>query len=222
MMQKKMTKQETLQIGLSQEDKEISEGKTGNIYRENITVEEIAECELSWFKGEIALVEDLKTFYEVFPKLLGADLLGFDTETRPTFKKGGRNNVSLIQLSTSEFAGLFRINKIGIPAEMIKLLSDPSVKKVGVAVHDDIKFLKVVKKFNPEGFIDLQSFVKDFGIESSGLKKLAAIVLGVRISKRQQVTDWEAEQLTEAQQIYAATDAWVCHQIYEKLEDGRR
>ena len=167
-------------------------------------------------------MEDLKTFYEVFPKLLGADLLGFDTETRPTFKKGGRNNVSLIQLSTSEFAGLFRINKIGIPAEMIKLLSDPSVKKVGVAVHDDIKFLKVVKKFNPEGFIDLQSFVKDFGIESSGLKKLAAIVLGVRISKRQQVTDWEAEQLTEAQQIYAATDAWVCHQIYEKLEDGRR
>ncbi len=189
-----------------------------NSYRENITVEEIAECELSWFKGEIAVVEDLETFYQVFPKLLGTGLLGFDTETRPTFKKGGRNTVSLIQLSTAHFAGLFRINKIGIPDELIRLLSNPRVIKAGVAVHDDIKFLKSVKKFNPEGFVDLQGYVKDFGIESSGLKKLAAIVLGIRISKRQQVTDWEANTLSEAQVIYAATDAWVCHQIYQKLE----
>ena len=192
-----------------------------NIYRENITVEEIAEYELSWFKGEIVVVEDIKTFYNVFPKLLGTGLLGFDTETRPTFKKGGRNTVSLIQLSTANFAGLFRINKIGIPDELVGLLSDPGVIKAGVAVHDDIKFLKGVKKFTPEGFVDLQTYVKDFGIESSGLKKLAAIVLDIRISKRQQVTDWEADKLSEAQVIYAATDAWVCHQIYEKLEDGR-
>lgn len=215
-------KQETLQIGLSQEDKGKSEEIMSNIYRENISMEEIAECELSWFKGEIALVEDLDTFYKVLPKLLGSDLLGFDTETRPTFKKGGRNTVSLIQLSTADFAALIRINKIGIPNELIKLLSNLSVTKVGVAIHDDLKFLKVVKKFSPEGFIDLQSFVKDYGIESSGLKKLAAIVLGIRISKRQQVTDWEADKLTEAQIIYAATDAWVCHQIYEKLEEGSR
>ena len=193
-----------------------------NIYRENITVEEIAEYELSWFKGEIVVVEDIKTFHEVLPKLLGSRLLGFDTETRPTFKKGGRNTVSLIQLSTAHFAGLFRINKIGIPDELIRLLSDPGVIKAGVAIHDDLRFLKGVKKFTPEGFIDLQSFVKDFGIESSGLKKLAAIVLDIRISKRQQVTDWEADKLSEAQEIYAATDAWVCHQIYEKLEAGNR
>jgi ribonuclease D len=89
-----------------------------------------------------------------------------------------------------------------------------------VAVHDDIRFLKGVKRFSPGGFIDLQGFVKDFGIQSSGLKKLAAIILGFRISKRQQVTDWEAEQLSEAQQIYAATDAWVCHQIYRTLVNG--
>jgi ribonuclease D len=100
------------------------------------------------------------------------------------------------------------------------MVSDPLVIKAGVAVHDDIRFLKGVRKFNPEGFIDLQNFVKDFGIQSSGLKKLAAIVLGFRISKRQQVTDWEAEQLTEAQQVYAATDAWVCHQIFKKLTNG--
>jgi Ribonuclease D len=191
-----------------------------NIYKENITVEELAEHELSWFKGEIVLVDNLKTFYEVFPRLLGSDLLGFDTETRPTFKKGKRNTVSLIQLSTEFLACLIRINKIGIPDELASLLSDPSVIKAGVAVHDDIKFLKNVKKFNPEGFVDLQNVVKDFGIQSSGLKKLSAIVLGFRISKRQQVTDWEAEKLSEAQMVYAATDAWVCYQIYRKLRNG--
>jgi ribonuclease D len=191
-----------------------------NKYQENISVEELSECELSWFKGEIVLVDELKTFYEVFPRLLGEDLLGFDTETRPTFKKGRKNKVSLIQLSTGTLACLFRINKLGLPDELIDLLSDPGVIKAGVAVHDDIRFLKSVKKFEPSGFVDLQSFVKDFGIQSSGLKKLAAIVLGFRISKRQQVTDWEAVQLTEAQEIYAATDAWVCHQIYRKLTNG--
>jgi ribonuclease D len=191
------------------------------MYKENITVEELAKHELSWFKGEIVLVENLKKFYEVFPRLLGSDLLGFDTETRPTFKKGRKNSVSLIQLSTGDLACLFRINKIGIPDELAHLLSDPSVIKAGVAVHDDIKFLKGVRKFSPDGFVDLQTFVKDFGIQSSGLKKLAAIILGFRISKRQQVTDWEAKQLTEAQLIYAATDAWVCHQIYKKLKNGR-
>ncbi len=190
-----------------------------NRYKEAITVEEIAEYELSWFKDEIIVVDNLKTFYEVLPRLLGIGLLGFDTETKPTFKKGRKNLVALIQLSTDNLACLFRINKIGFPEELIKLLSDPSVIKAGVAVHDDIRFLKGVKKFSPEGFVDLQSFVKDFGIQSSGLKKLAAIVLGFRISKRQQVTDWEAEELTEAQQIYAATDAWVCQQVYSKLTD---
>jgi ribonuclease D len=190
------------------------------MYKENITAEELAEHELSWFKGEIVLVDNLKTFFKVFPRLQKSDLLGFDTETRPTFKKGKKNSVSLIQLSTEDLACLFRINKIGIPNELVDLLSDPAIIKAGVAVHDDVRFLKVVRKFTPEGFIDLQTLVKDFGIQSSGLKKLAAIVLGFRISKRQQVTDWEAEQLSEAQQIYAATDAWVCYQIYRKLING--
>lgn len=190
------------------------------MYKENLTVEELAEHEVSWFKGEIVLVDNMKTFYAVIPRLAGSDLLGFDTETRPTFKKGKKNAVSLIQLSTADLACLFRINKIGIPDELIDLLSDPSIIKAGVAVHDDIRFLSGVRKFKPEGFIDLQTLVKDFGIQSSGLKKLSAIVLGFRISKRQQVTDWEADKLTEAQEIYAATDAWVCHQIYEKLKNG--
>lgn len=192
-----------------------------NIYSENITAEDLAACELSWFKGEIVLVEDYHTFRKVMPRLAGAGLLGFDTETRPSFIKGKKNKVSLIQLSTGNLACLFRINKIGIPEELIDLLANPLVIKAGVAVHDDIRFLRGVKKFNPEGFVDLQKVVKEYGIVSSGLKKLAAIILGFRISKRQQVTDWEADQLTEAQQVYAATDAWVCHEIYRKLKNGQ-
>ncbi len=191
-----------------------------NIYQENITAEDLLACELSWFKGEIILVDNLKKFYEVIPRLAGSGLLGFDTETKPNFTKGKKNSVSLIQLSTGNLACLFRINKIGFPDELMKLLSDPLITKAGVAVHDDIKFLRSVRKFSPGGFLDLQGFVKSYGIVSSGLKKLAAIVLGIRISKRQQVTDWEADQLTEAQMIYAATDAWVCHEIYKRLTNG--
>jgi len=191
-------------------------------FRENITLEEIAECELEWFRGEIILVDDIKTFYEVFPRLLGHDLLGFDTETKPIFKKGRKNSVSLVQLSTENLACLFRINKMGFPEELAKLLADPKVIKTGVAVHDDIRALQFIRRFTPHSFVDLQNTVKDFGIQCSGLKKLAAIILGIRISKKQQVTDWEAESLTEAQQVYAATDAWVCHQIYRNLRNGSR
>ena len=193
---------------------------TTNKYKENITHEELADFELSWFKGEIVVVDDLKIFYKVFPRLLGFDVLGFDTETKPTFKKGRKNTVSLIQISTDKLVCLFRINIIGLPDELISLLADTSVIKAGVAIHDDIRFLKKVKNFTPGGFIDLQNFVKDYGIQNSGLKKLAGIVLGFRISKKQQVTNWEADQLTEAQMIYAATDAWVCQEIYRKLVNG--
>jgi len=188
-----------------------------NKFQETITVEELQDYDLSWFKGEIVIVDNLQTFNKVLPRLNKQRVLGFDTESRPSFRKGHKNKVSLIQLATSDFACLFRINKIGIPEELVNILADPKIIKAGVAVHDDIRFLKKVRKFNPEGFVDLQRFVKDFGIQSSGLKKLTAIVLGFRISKRQQVTDWEASQLTEAQQVYAATDAWVCREIYVKL-----
>lgn len=197
--------------------KRNSEKMTNSSYPATISPEEIEKYDLSWFKGEIIVIEDLDTFRKVFPRLLNSAVLGFDTETRPSFRKGRKNRVSLIQLANSELACLFRINKMGFPSELSDLLANPEIIKAGVAVHDDIRFLKSVNGFTPSGFIDLQKFVKDFGIENSGLKKLAAIVLGFKISKRQQVSDWEADQLSEAQVIYAATDAWVCHQIYDKL-----
>jgi ribonuclease D len=209
------------QTGSYPEDKKNLILKMSNTYKENISVEEIKQLDLSWFTGEIVLVDNMEKFHEVIPRLRGARLLGFDTETKPSFKKGKNNKVSLIQLSDHNLACLFRINKIGIPGELIALLTDPRIIKAGVAIHDDIKVLSGIKKFTPRGFIDLQTFVKSYGIESSGLKKLTAIILGFRISKRQQVTDWEAARLSEAQQIYAATDAWVCYEIYNKLTDSR-
>jgi len=186
-------------------------------FQETITVEEIQDYELSWFKGKIVVVDNAETFEKVMPELKREKTLGFDTETKPCFRKGHKNKVSLIQLSTGTLACLFRINRIGIPHELAALLADPKIIKAGVAIHDDIKILGKIRKFTPAGFVDLQKFVKDFGIQNSGLKKLTAIVLGFRISKRQQVTDWEAEELSEPQQIYAATDAWVCREIYKKL-----
>lgn len=186
-------------------------------YPENISNEEIKAYDLSWFGGEIVVVDNFKTFNEVIPRLLKSKVLGFDTESKPSFKKGRKNKVSLIQLANNEVACLFRINKIGIPDELVAILSDPLLIKIGVAIHDDIRFLSGIRKFTPDGFIDLQGFVKDYGIQSSGLKKLTAIILGFRISKHQQTTDWEATHLTDAQKIYAATDAWVCHEIYNKL-----
>lgn len=189
-------------------------------YPETITAEDLERYKVSWFKGNIIVVEDHDTFRKYFRMIKDSPVLGFDTETKPTFRKGKKNSVSLIQLANEDLAFLVRINKIGIPPELADLLSNQGIIKAGVAIHDDIRFLKSVKKFNPSGFIDLQKMVKEYGISSSGLKKLSAIILGFKISKKQQITDWEAEELSEAQIIYAATDAWVCHQIYNRLISG--
>ncbi len=194
-----------------------SEKMVNNKYLEHITGEQLREYEISWFEGEIVVVDNMESFREHFPRLLNSDVFGFDTETRPSFRKGRKNSVSLIQLATGDLACLFRINKIGIPEALVNLLANQNIIKAGVAIHDDIRFLKHIRKFSYSGFVDLQKMVKEFGIQSSGLSKLSALILGFRISKRQQVTNWEAEQLTGAQINYAATDAWVCHQIYRKL-----
>jgi ribonuclease D len=194
-----------------------SEKISNSNYQGNITAEEISVLGLINFEGEIVVVDDFKTFNMIIPRLINSTVLGFDTETRPSFRKGKKNKVSLLQLANNNLACLFRINKIGLPDRLLDLLSAPHILKIGVAIHDDLKLLTSIRKFIPRGFIDLQHLVKEYGIESSGLKKLAAIVLGFRISKRQQVTDWEAVNLSEAQQLYAATDAWVCQRIYNKL-----
>jgi len=186
-------------------------------FKENIDREELAHYPQSAFNGDIILVDDYSKLKSSLRTLKAAELLGFDTETKPSFKKGRTNKVALLQLSDKKRAYLFRINNMGLPDEIAEILADSSVIKAGVAIHDDIKALRAVNKFTAGGFIELQDYVKDYGIESSGLRKLSAIILGFKISKRQQVSNWEAAQLTEAQLHYAATDAWVCYEIYKKL-----
>lgn len=186
-------------------------------FKSKLSKEEIAVLPREKFSGEIFYIDSLGTFNDILPQLYKEDVFGFDTETKPAFKKGEKNEVSLLQLSTAEQAYLFRLKNIGLPNELTSLLSDSKILKVGVAIHDDIIGLKRLRSFDPEGFIELQTFVNKFNIEDCGLKKLTANILGFQISKRQQTSNWESEILSRAQIEYAATDAWACYEIYSKL-----
>ena len=185
--------------------------------KKSISNDELAELPLSSFEGVIHVVEQPEDMGPALEYLSRQSILGFDTETRPAFKKGQIYPVSLLQLSTSEQAFLFRINKIGLPVGLIKILASPKILKSGVAIRDDIKILQRIVPFKPAGFIELQDLVKNYGIESFSLKKLSAIVLGFKISKSARLTNWDAHELTEQQLIYSATDAWVSCEIYKQL-----
>ncbi len=187
------------------------------MFRESITKEELAELPLVQFEGTISVVEDKYQVKEIADYLAKQKVIGFDTETRPSFKKGNVNKVALLQLSTNERAFLFRLNKIGLPNDLTRILQSKEIVKAGVAIRDDIKVLQNLNYFSPNGFIELQDQVQEFGIQNFSLKKLTGIVLGCRISKAQQLSNWEADLLTEAQQIYAATDAWAALKIYQNL-----
>jgi ribonuclease D len=188
-----------------------------NSFEQAISNEELRALPLSSFSGEIIVVDDPATVPAAIKILKRYSLLGFDTETKPAFKKGVVNEVALLQLAAEDRAFIFRLNKIGLPPSLASLMANPRIVKVGAAIRDDIRLLQRLARFLPEGFIELQDLVKEYHISDSGLRKMAAIVLGIQISKSQQVSNWEREVLTEAQLIYAATDAWVCHEIYRNL-----
>ena len=166
------------------------------MYRISISPEEIEQLSPAAFPGRI-----------------------FDTESRPCFSPNQPHyGVSLLQLSGKERAFLFRIKMMGdIPKALRKILSDEKILKVGAAVNDDVRGLEKHHDFTPKSFVDLQKIVWEYGIKDKSVKKMAAIILGIRISKTQQLSNWEAEKLSEAQQSYAATDAWVCREMYLKL-----
>ncbi|GAP71771.1 3'-5' exonuclease domain protein [Candidatus Symbiothrix dinenymphae] len=145
-------------------------------------------------------------------------LLGFDTETRPVFQKGRTSNgTSLVQVASDDVCVLFRLNRMPFPPALERLLSDPGILKIGLSLRDDYHSLNRRHKFTPQGFIDLQQLVTNYGIEEMSLQKIYAILFHKRITKGQRTSNWEAERLTEAQQKYAALDAWACLKIYKKL-----
>lgn len=185
--------------------------------QKTISKEAISELPLQHFEGDVVVVEDENKVEELVHELEQNSVIGFDTETKPSFQKGKMNKVSLLQFSTSKQAYLFRINKTGLHPALIRLMENPEIEKVGVGIRDDIKGLQRLAKLKHAGFIELQDYVKEVGIEDTSLRKLAGLVLSIRVSKRQRLSNWEAPHLSNSQVIYAATDAWVAIELFNKL-----
>ncbi len=188
-------------------------------YSPKVTVEEIESLEQATFSGEITVISDSgKQFEEAIDYLNTQKIIGFDTETKPCFiPKVPRNKMAVLQLAGDEKAFLFRLQQVGVPQELANLLANSKIIKVGAAVHDDIKGLQSYRKFEPNSFVDMQKLAPQYGIEEKSVRKMAAIIIKKRVSKSQQLSNWESSQLSEAQQRYAAVDAWVCKEMYERL-----
>ncbi len=169
------------------------------------------------FDGRIFVINTEAEAEKAVAYLLGQDILGVDTETRPSFKKGQRHNVALLQVSTHDTCFLFRLNLIGMPPAIIHLLEDINVPKIGLSLHDDILSLHKRADFTPGNFIDLQQHVGELGVKDLSLQKLYANFFHQKISKTVRLSNWETDVLSDSQKTYAATDAWACIKIYEEL-----
>lgn len=191
-------------------------------YPESISSEELTQLDTVDFTGPIIVVSEVdEDFVEAMDYLKEQTVIGFDTETKPCFSSGSpRHHVALLQLSGADKAYIFRVNQLGMPAPLAALLSDPGILKVGAAVKEDVRGLMYYRKFTPRGFVDLQTMVAEYGIMDKSVRKMAAIILGKKVSKTQQLSNWEAPQLSGAQLKYAAIDAWVCREMYLKLKSG--
>ena len=187
------------------------------VFQPTITNEQTAELSSVRFSGRIVVVDREEQVEMVCRDLAAQHIIGFDTETRPSFKAGITNKVALLQLATHERCYLIRLCRMKLHNSLLKILSNPNIIKIGADVAGDLRSLHTLRHFNERGFIDLQHMASYWGIEEKSLRKLSAIVLGERVSKAQRLSNWEATTLTPQQQMYAATDAWVCISIYEKL-----
>ena len=188
------------------------------LYQSKIEKSDISTLPPCDITGEIIVIDRSEDVATAIEDLKQCPLIGFDTETRPSFRRGESNTISLLQLATEKRAYLFRLKKIG-PNQLLKdLLESNDYLKVGLSVHDDFHSLNRWMPCRPNNFIELQRYVKAFGIEEMSLQKIYAIVFHKRISKRRQLSNWEAEELTPAQQQYAAIDAWACRNIYYELQ----
>jgi len=186
-------------------------------HRLTISNEEINALPLGAFEGKVIVVSEEKKVAHAFDEIKEHDVVGFDTETKPVFVRGQQNKVALMQVALPEKVFLIRLKQTGIPPHLVEFLESDQILKAGVALRDDIKALQKLKHYTPAGFIELANLGKAAGLEVESVKKLTALLLGFRISKSSQTSNWEADVLHEKQISYAATDAWVCLQIYKKL-----
>ncbi|MBQ0150625.1 MAG: 3'-5' exonuclease domain-containing protein 2 [Bacteroidales bacterium] len=194
------------------------------MYKISISPEEIEALPLSSFPGEIHVIDRQGfKFRKALDYLKNQEVIGFDTETRPNFSQTHHHyGVSLLQLSGPDHAYLFRIKSLRLYRRLFKVLGNEKIVKVGAAVNDDIRGLQRYHSFEPKNFVDLQKIAWEYGIKDKSVKKMGAIILGIKISKAQQLSNWEAEELSEAQQKYAATDAWICREMYLKLMNSKK
>lgn len=189
-------------------------------FASTVTVDEIEALEVASFPGEITVVTSAhcEEFDQAIAYLSMQEVIGFDTETKPCFvPKVPRNKMAILQLSGADRAYIFRLQQVGVPPKLAALLGNPKVLKIGAAVHDDIRGLQEYRRFIPKGFVDLQRLAPTYGIEEKSVRKMSAIILKRRVSKSQQLSNWESSHLSDAQLRYAAIDAWICREMYYKL-----
>lgn len=193
------------------------------MYKHTISKEEVNQLPVVAFEGEIILVETEKQVKQAFKILKKQKVVGLDTETRPSFTKGKMYKVALVQIATEEQCFLFRINKIDFHDSLVKFLNKKTIKKIGLDLNNDFKGLsKLEEDFEPKNIVDIQKITENYGILDKSLQKIFAIVFKQKISKNQQLSNWENDVLTEKQQIYAATDAWAALMIYNTLQKAEK
>lgn len=188
------------------------------IIHKTINKESINEMPKVLFGGQIHVVQTPQEVERAVAYLRTCPIVGIDSETRPSFTKGRIHKVALLQIASEEHCFLFRLNLTGLTLPLILLLENPNVLKVGLSLKDDFMMLRKRAPFEPRGYIELQEYVRMFGIEDKSLQKIYGILFGQKISKSQRLSNWEAAELTQPQQLYAATDAWACLNIYNKLQ----
>lgn len=196
-------------------------GSPGGPSANNISNEDLQKLPLFSYRGDVAVITNVKELDQALHEISDHQVLGFDTETKPTFVKGQIHKVALVQIAAPEKVWLIRLQKTGMTPSILAFLQDYKLKKAGIGLHQDLGSLQQFTRFKPGGFLDLTVHTKKIGLEVQSLRKLAALILGVRISKNAQLSNWEAPVLSDKQIEYAATDAWVCLEMYRKLEGIR-
>ncbi len=184
----------------------------------SISKDEVMELPLGHYKGKIVIAANELQIQDALDEINQSRVVGFDTEAKPTFVKGQIRNIGLIQVSTEEKVFLLRVHKVGVSDQLHQFLENPNILKVGIGLKDDYNLLDRLRSFTPQGFMDLNDTFEELGAESIGARNLAAMILEIRISKSAQTSNWELEQLSTKQLKYAATDAWICLEIYKKLD----
>ena len=187
------------------------------MYRKSIEKEEIRKLKRGQYEGPVHIITENDRLEAVFSEIHNHTQIGFDTESKPVFVKGVYHHVALMQLATPSEVFLIRLNRTGLAAPIREFLESAHHLKIGLALQNDLQDLQKLEPFQPRSFVDLHTLAKEAGISSLGLRKLSAMFLNIRISKGAQVSNWEAQELTEKQIRYAATDAWACLQIHAQM-----